>query len=136
MLTSLQKCFSFSVCISFSSDITAKSEDNFNQNVSKQTRHFFKVQIKIKFLGRHSGEKQVIFQIFCSSEAKSSRHWRSGERNLNPCGRCPSDALRGLDLPFYIFLVGFHQHQGLYLTEAYRRFSQSQQLLNTHQEQG
>ena len=33
-----------SVYISFSSDITTKSEDDFNQ---KKTRHFFKVQIRI-----------------------------------------------------------------------------------------
>ena len=51
-------------------------------------------------------------------------------------GRCPSDALRGLDLPFYIFLVGFHQHQGLYLSEADRWLSESQRLLDTRQEQG
>ena len=73
---------SLSVYISFSSDITVNSEDNFNQ---KQTRHFFKVHIRIKFLARYSGERKVIFQIFCSPEAKSSRHWRSGERYLNPC---------------------------------------------------
>ena len=64
------------------SDITAKSEDNFNQ---KQTRHFFKVQGRIKFLARHSGEKKNFFQILCLPEAKSSRFWRSGERYLNPC---------------------------------------------------
>ena len=54
---------------------------NLNQ---KLTRHFFKLQIRIKFLARHSGEKKVIFQSFCSPEAKSSRHWRLGKRYLNP----------------------------------------------------
>ena len=67
-----------SVYIMFSSNITAKSEeDNFNQ---KQTRHFFKVQIRVKFLARHSGDKKVVFQIFCLPEAKSSRHCY-----VNPC---------------------------------------------------
>ena len=41
----------------------------------KADKTFFKVQIRIKLLARHSGEKKVIFQIFCSPEAKSSRHW-------------------------------------------------------------
>ena len=80
-----------SVYILFPSDITAKSEDNFNQ---KQTRHFFKVQIRIKFLARHSGEKKVIFQIFCSPEAKFSQHWRLGECYLNPCFNKPEEHLK------------------------------------------
>ena len=37
-----------SVYISFSSDITAKSEDNFNQ---KQKRHFFKARPKLVAIG-------------------------------------------------------------------------------------
>ena len=51
----------------------------------KVDKTLFKVQIRIKFLARHSSKKTVIFKIFCTPEAKSSCHWRSGERYLNPC---------------------------------------------------
>ena len=50
----------------------------------KQTRHVFKVQIRIKFVACLLGEIEVIFQIFCSPKAKSSRHWRSVKGYLNP----------------------------------------------------
>ena len=49
------------------SDITAKSEDNFNQ---KQTRHFFKVDVRIKFLARHLGEKKSNFPNFLLARSK------------------------------------------------------------------
>ena len=47
---------------------------------------FLKYRLRSNSLLVIRAKKKKKFQIFCSSEAKSSRHWRSGERYLNPCG--------------------------------------------------
>ena len=41
------------------------SQQNQRKLQPKADKALFKVQIRIKFLARHSGEKRVIFQIFC-----------------------------------------------------------------------
>ena len=82
----LHQCIMPNEILLFTYRFPQTSQQN-QKTISTKSRQgtYFKVQIRIKFLTRHSGEKKVIFQIFCSPKAKSSRNWRPGERYLNPC---------------------------------------------------